>query len=142
MYGSVAAVALPLVKFFKHSGPLPNPTRTDNHDNSDNVAQRRPQPALVGAHPPPIRPTHSPRLPTARSAVTHQHRRRRHALRQAPRHLRSAAALRVARRGEGLEGEELLRHECGRPVERLVDAMTPSQAALEVGLPAQRCPWW
>ena len=47
--GSVAAVALPLVKFFKHSGPLPNPTRTDNHDNSDNVAQRS-RPSSVHTH--------------------------------------------------------------------------------------------
>ena len=49
MYGSVAAVALPLVKFFKHSGPLPNPTRTDNHDNSDNVAPRS-RPSSVHTH--------------------------------------------------------------------------------------------
>ena len=49
-----------------------------------------------------------------------------------------AAALSVARRGEGLEGEELLWHKGWRPVKRLVDATTPAQAALQVGLPAQR----
>ena len=56
VYGSVAAVALPLVKFFKHSGPLPNPTRTDNHDNSDNVAQRS-RPSSVHTHHQSDRPT-------------------------------------------------------------------------------------
>ena len=35
---TTTALNLPLVKFFKHSGPLPNPTRTDNHDNSDTRA--------------------------------------------------------------------------------------------------------
>ena len=58
----------------------------------------------------------------------------------APSHLRraTAAALSVARRGEGLEGEELLWHKGWRSVKRLVDATTPAQAALQVGLPAQR----
>ena len=45
-----------LVKFFKHSGPLPNPTRTDNHDNSDNVAQRS-RPSSVHTHHQSDRPT-------------------------------------------------------------------------------------
>ena len=48
--------SLPLVKFFKHSGPLPNPTRTDNHDNSDNVAQRS-RPSSVHTHHQSDRPT-------------------------------------------------------------------------------------
>ena len=39
------------MKFFKHSGPLPNPTSTDNHDNSDNVAQRS-RPLSVRTHLP------------------------------------------------------------------------------------------
>ena len=73
MYGSVAAVALPLVKFFKHSGPLPNPTRTDNHDNSDNVAQRS-RPSSVHTHHQSDRPTaqdsqrRGPRSPTSIAA--------------------------------------------------------------------------
>ena len=83
------------------------------------------------------------RLLAARSV---SHRRRRVAASRArpppssQAYLRSAAAaaLRGARRGEGLEGEELIRHECGRPVERLVDAVAPAQAALKVGLSAQR----
>ena len=136
--GSVAAVALPLVKFFKHSGPSPNPTRTDNNDNSDNVAQCS-RPSSVHTHL-PSKPTHSPRLPAACSVTHRGSPPAGHALRPAHRHLRSAAAAALcgARRGEGLEGEELLRHECGRPVERLVDAVAPAQAALKVGLSAQR----
>ena len=49
-------VGLLLVKFFKHSGPLPNPTRTDNHDNSDNVAPRS-RPSSVHTHHQSDRPT-------------------------------------------------------------------------------------
>ena len=44
------------MKFFKHSGPLPNPTRTDNHDNSDNVAPRS-RPSSVHTHHQSDRPT-------------------------------------------------------------------------------------
>ena len=46
----------PLVKFFIYSDPLPNPTRTDNHDNSDNVAPRS-RPSSVHTHHQSDRPT-------------------------------------------------------------------------------------
>ena len=48
----------PLVKFFKHSGPSPKPTRTDNNDNSDKVAQSG-RPSSVHTHLPST-PTHNP----------------------------------------------------------------------------------
>ena len=147
------------MKFFKHSGPLPNPTRTDNHDNSDNVAQRS-RPSSVHTHHQSDRPTAQDSQRRGSSVHTHHQSDRltaQDSQRRGPRSpisiaagdtpsaklpgISAAAALRGARRGEGLKGEELLRHECGRPVERLVDAVAPSQAALEVGLPAQRRPW-
>ena len=68
------AVKPALVKFFKHSGPLPNPTRTDNHDNSDNVAQRS-RPLSAHTHHQTDRPTvrdsqrRGPRSPTSVAAV-------------------------------------------------------------------------
>ena len=116
--------------------PYPNPTRTDNHDNRYNVA---PPLSVYTAHPSPTQPdvhsagaTHP--FATANIGLGHALRLTPSDLRRAP----AAALISGARRGKGLEGEELLRHEGGRPVKRFVDAAAPAHAALDVGLTAQR----